>query len=84
MARTARIKRHIVVSIEGALATAARGDETVLALLDAPDFATLKKDLEEMKADGWEVVRSENCDNYDYAGNCLGHKSWEAEKDGKE
>ena len=74
--RTARIKRHMVASIEGSIAAAKRGDDTVLALLDAPDFETVIKDLEEMKADGYEVVRSENCDNYDYSGSCLGHKSW--------
>lgn len=77
--RTARLKKHVVANLEGALAAARRGDETVLALLDIPDFATAIKDLEEMKADGWEVVPSENCDNYDYAGHCLGHKTWEGD-----
>lgn len=78
--RTARIKRHMVASIEGSIAAAKRGDEMVLALLDAPDFETVIKDLEEMKADGYEVVRSEGCDNYDYSGSCLGHKHWEEEE----
>lgn len=75
--RTARIKRHMVASIEGSIAAARRGEDMVLALLDAPDFETVIKDLEELKADGYEVVRSENCDNYDYSGACLGHKTWE-------
>lgn len=74
--RTARIKRHMVVSIDGAIAAARRGDEMVLSLLDLPDFSTAIKDLEEMKADGYEVIPSENCDNQDYSGNCLGHKTW--------
>ena len=74
--RTARIKRHMVASVEGSIAAARRGEEMGLALLDAPDFETVIKDLEEMKADGYEVVRSENCDNYDYSGACLGHKHW--------
>ena len=78
--RTARFKRHMVASIDGALAAAKRGDETVLALLDQPDFETCIKDLEAMKADGYEVVPSENCDNQDYSGSCLGHKTW-VEKD---
>lgn len=74
--RTARIKRHMVASIDGSIAAAKRGEDMVLALLDEPDFATCIKHLEEMKADGYEVVPSENCDNQDYSGNCLGHKTW--------
>ena len=74
--RTARIKRHMVASIDGSIAAAKRGEDMVLALLDQPDFATCIKDLEEMKAKGYEVVPSENCDNQDYSGNCLGHKTW--------
>jgi len=78
--RTAKIKRHMVASIEGSISAAKRGDEMVLTLLDQPDFETAIKDLEDMQKDGWEVVRSENCDNYDYSGQCLGHKTWEDKK----
>lgn len=81
--RTAKTKRHIVVNIEGAINAAKRGEDTVLALLDQPDFATAIKDLEDMKKDGWEVVRTDSCDNYDYAGNCLGHKTWEDDENAK-
>ena len=77
--RTARIKRHMVASIDGVIAAAKRGDETVLALLDAPDFQTVIKDMEDMKSQGYEVVPSENCDNQDFSGSCLGHKTWEEE-----
>lgn len=84
MARIKRTSRHMVASIDGAIAAAKSGDETVLALLDIPDFATAIKDLEEMKADGWEVVPSERCDNYDYGGHCLGHQTWREDDDGKE
>ena len=72
--REAREKRHIVVDIDGALANLRRGDPTVLAVLDLQDYETGIKELEAMKADGWEVVKSESCDNYDYAGRCLHHK----------
>lgn len=77
--RTARIKHHVVASIEGSIAAAKRGEDMVLALLDIPDFATAIKDLEEMKADGYEVVPNETCDNYSYGGQCLGHKTWASE-----
>ena len=77
--RTARIKRHMFASIDGVIAAAKRGDETVLALLDAPDFQTVIKDMEDMKSQGYEVVPSENCDNQDFSGSCLGHKTWEEE-----
>lgn len=70
----------MVASIDGSIAAAKRGEDMVLALLNAPDFATCIKDLEEMKADGYEVIPSENCDNVDYSGNCLGHKTWKDEK----
>lgn len=66
----------MVASIGGSIAAAKRGDEMVLTLLDQPDFETAIKDLEQMEKDGWEVVRSDSCDNYDYAGQCLGHKTW--------
>ena len=82
MSRTARIKRHMVASIDGSIAAAKRGEDMVLALLDEPDFATCIKNLEEMKADGYEVVPSADCDNQDYSGNCLGHKTWK--EDGNE
>ena len=78
--RTARIKKHMVSSIEGSIAAAKRGEDMVLALLDAPDFQTVIKDLEEMKSKGYEVVPSENCDNYDYSGQCLGHKTWQEDE----
>lgn len=77
--RTARIKKHMVASIDGAISAAKRGDDTVLALLDQPDFETCIKDLEQMKTEGYEVVPSENCDNQDYSGGCLGHKTWKAD-----
>ena len=77
--RTARISRHMVANIDGVIAAAKRGDETVLALLNAPDFETVIKDMQEMKSDGYEVVPSENCDNYDYSGSCLGHKTWKSD-----
>lgn len=78
--RMALLKIHMVANIDGVISAAKRGDETVLALLDAPDFETVIKDLEKMKADGYEVIPSENCDNQDYSGSCLGHKTWEDDK----
>lgn len=72
--REARSKRHIVVDIDGALANLRRGDPTVLAVLDLESYEAGIKELEAMKADGWEVVKTDSCDNYDYSGRCLGHK----------
>lgn len=79
--RTARLKRHMVANIDGCISATKRGDETVLALLDQPDFETAVRDLNEMKNDGYEVVPSENCDNQDYSGQCLGHKTWVDDKE---
>lgn len=72
--REAREKHHICVSIDGALSNLRKGDPTVLAVLNLSSYEEGIKELEEMKAKGWEVVRSENCDNYDFSGRCLGHK----------
>jgi hypothetical protein len=77
--RTARQKKHMVADIDGCIAAAKRKDKMVLALLDAPSFAVAIKDLQEMKADGYEVVPSENCDNYEYNGRCLGHQYFKEE-----
>lgn len=74
--RTPRISKHIVASIDGAIAACKRGDDTVLALLDEMDFETCLKDLQAMKDDGFEVVPSDKCDNQAYTGHCLGHKTW--------
>jgi hypothetical protein len=84
MARVEKISKHIVVSIDGAIAAARSGDKTILALFNAPDFPTIIKDLEEMKVDGWEVVPSENCDNYDRGRHCLGHRKWVNEDENKQ
>lgn len=67
----------MVANIDGSISAAKRGEDMVLALLDEPDFASCIKNLEEMKADGYEVVPAADCDNRDYSGNCLGHKTWE-------
>lgn len=74
--RTARSKRHMVADIDGCIAAAKRKDKMVLALLDQPSFASAIKDLEEMKADGFEVVPSADCDNQEYNGRCIGHQTW--------
>lgn len=72
--REAREKHHIVVSIDGALSNLRRGDPTVLAVLDLTSYEEGIKELEHMKGKGWEVVKTDACDNYDYTGRCLGHK----------
>jgi len=69
----------MVADIDGCIAAARNKDKMVLALLDEPDFTTAIKNLEDMKADGFEVVPSENCDNYEYNGRCLGHQYFKEE-----
>jgi hypothetical protein len=68
---------HISVSIDGALSRAksgARGKREVLGLFDRAHWPTLEAELYKMKADGYEVVPFDDCDNQASTGRCMGHK----------
>jgi hypothetical protein len=66
---------HISVSIEGALARSRdpHDIQMIKRVLGYNDVRTLRADLEAMKAEGYEVIPFEDCDNQAKTGHCLGH-----------
>lgn len=69
------MRRHIVVSIDGALHAARYRSEHrgLKALFNLPTIEAVRRELQAEKAKGYEVIRSEDCDNFDRTGHCLGH-----------